>query len=80
MSPSRTSRRSSLLAATALMTVGAGAPALADETADMMEQTHKVADVVVTASGFEQKITQAPASISVLPREEIQEIRAASIA
>ncbi|OYX17413.1 MAG: TonB-dependent receptor, partial [Brevundimonas diminuta] len=74
------SRRSSLLAATALMTVGAGAPALADETTDMMEQTHKVADVVVTASGFEQKITQAPASISVLPREEIQEIRAASIA
>ncbi|MFS0741770.1 hypothetical protein ABC365_14355 [Brevundimonas sp. 3P9-tot-E] len=33
MSCFRSSRRSSLLAATALMTVGAGAPALADEAA-----------------------------------------------
>jgi outer membrane receptor for ferrienterochelin and colicins len=62
------------------MTVGAAAPALADEAADVLEQSHQVADVVVTASGFEQKITQAPASISVLPREEIEEIRATSIA
>ncbi|MFS0711495.1 TonB-dependent receptor domain-containing protein [Brevundimonas phoenicis] len=80
MSCFRSSRRSSLLAATALMTVGAGAPALADEAAATMEQTHKVADVVVTASGFEQKIEQAPASISVLSREELKETRYQSLA
>lgn len=37
-------------------------------------------EVVVTASGFEQRITQAPASISVIPRAEIEETRATSIA
>ena len=36
-------------------------------------------EVVVTASGFEQRITQAPASISVIPRAEIEETRATSI-
>ena len=36
--------------------------------------------MVVTASGFEQRITQAPASISVIPRAEIEETRATSIA
>ena len=30
-------------------------------------------DVVVSASGFEQKITEAPASISVISREELQQ-------
>lgn len=37
-------------------------------------------DIVVTASGFEQKITNAPASISVLSREELQEKRFGSLA
>ena len=37
-------------------------------------------EVVVTAAGFEQRITQAPASISVIPRAEIEETRATSIA
>ena len=32
-------------------------------------------DVVVSASGFEQKITEAPASISVISREELQQKR-----
>lgn len=36
--------------------------------------------LVVTAAGFEQKITEAPASITVLPRTELQQFRAASIA
>ena len=40
----------------------------------------QVADVVVTASGFEQRIEQAPASISVISGEEIRERRAGSIA
>lgn len=33
----------------------------------------RLADVVVTASGFEQEIRQAPASISVITREELQQ-------
>lgn len=37
-------------------------------------------EIVVTASGFEQKITDAPASISVLSREELQEKRFGSLA
>lgn len=38
------------------------------------------ADIVVTAAGFEQKITNAPASISVLSREQLQEKRFGSLA
>ncbi|MBN8605831.1 MAG: TonB-dependent receptor [Caulobacterales bacterium] len=37
-------------------------------------------DIVVTAAGYEQLVTQAPASISVLPREQIEENRAVSLA
>jgi outer membrane receptor for ferrienterochelin and colicins len=40
----------------------------------------QVDDLVVTASGFEQKIVEAPASITVISREELQEGRAASLA
>jgi len=69
-----------LMAGAALVAAGAGAPALAENAPEATETAHKVADVVVTASGFEQRITQAPASISVLPRAEIEAIRATSIA
>ncbi|MCQ4295656.1 TonB-dependent receptor [Pseudomonas stutzeri] len=34
-----------------------------------------LSDTVVSASGFEQKITEAPASISVISREELQQKR-----
>ena len=37
-------------------------------------------DVVVTAAGFEQKITDAPASISVIGREELQQKRYSNLA
>lgn len=37
-------------------------------------------EIVVTAAGYEQRIMQAPASISVLGREEIEENRATSLA
>lgn len=40
----------------------------------------QIADVVVTASGFEQRIEQAPASISVISGQEIRAQRAGSIA
>jgi len=36
-------------------------------------------DIVVTAAGYEQRVEQAPASISVMAREEIETIRAVSI-
>jgi len=55
--------------ATALCT-----PALAFEDPAMMDpqQVSRVDDVVVTAAGFEQKIVDAPASISVISVEELQ--------
>ncbi|KAF1711181.1 TonB-dependent receptor [Pseudoxanthomonas kalamensis DSM 18571] len=43
-------------------------PALADDAADATD----LDPVVVTATGFEQKITDAPASISVITREELE--------
>ncbi|MBD8636406.1 TonB-dependent receptor [Stenotrophomonas sp. CFBP 13725] len=58
-SVSRTVLSSALLCALA-------APALADVAAP-----RTLDQVVVTASGFEQKITDAPASISVITREEL---------
>ncbi|NQE61713.1 TonB-dependent receptor domain-containing protein [Caulobacter sp. RHG1] len=39
-----------------------------------------VDSLVVTAAGFEQKIVDAPASITVIPRQELEEMRAASLA
>ena len=37
-------------------------------------------EIVVTAAGFEQQVRQAPASISLISRDEIQQQRAGSIA
>lgn len=50
------------------------------QTSSATTQPANLEEVVVTASGFEQRITQAPASISVIPRAEIEEIRAVSLA
>ena len=65
-------RRLSLSAASGVLLVAAG-PALANPVAatDLEEQVTQVADVVVTAAGFEQKITDAPASISVITQEQL---------
>ncbi|RYE75499.1 MAG: TonB-dependent receptor, partial [Myxococcales bacterium] len=54
--------------------------AMAMGTSAVAQEATQVEDVVVTAAGYEQRITQAPASISVLPRQEIEEMRATSIA
>jgi len=53
------------------MIIGAviAAPAFAD-TPDVPDD---IEHIVVTASGFEQKLTEAPASISVITQEEIRE-------
>lgn len=51
------------------------------EGADADGQTQASGDdIVVTASGFEQKIVEAPASISVIGRETLQERRFGSLA
>lgn len=50
------------------------------QTSSATTQPANLGEIVVTASGFEQRITQAPASISVIPRAEIEEIRAVSLA
>ena len=61
-------RRSPL--ALALLTL-LSAPALAESESTSGDGTNQLDTVVVTASGFEQKITHAPASISVISREEL---------
>jgi len=59
----------------------AAAPGLAAEPpaaeADAEDQSNAI---VVTAAGYEQKITEAPASITVLDRAELQEKRFGSLA
>ena len=39
-----------------------------------------LSDTVVSASGFEQKITEAPASISVISQEDLQQKRYSNLA
>jgi len=70
------SNRARLLAGAACALTAPGA-ALAQAT---QAPAAELGEIVVTASGFEQRINQAPASISVIPRAEIEEIRAVSIA
>lgn len=75
------SRKSVWLGAVAFAALAVPASAAPEETDQSRRQpVHQVTDVVVTASGFEQRIQQAPASISVVPRAEIEEMRAVSIA
>jgi outer membrane receptor for ferrienterochelin and colicins len=68
-------RSARLYCGTALSALGAliAVPALAQETAAADE-------IVVTAAGFEQKIENAPASISVVSRADLQEKRYGSLA
>ena len=77
----RTSVRASLRRnrlALALLSV-ATAPAIAQPAADAADVS-TLDTVVVTASGFEQKITDAPASISVISLDELLERRYGSLA
>ncbi|XLX41238.1 TonB-dependent receptor domain-containing protein [Ectopseudomonas mendocina] len=53
----------------------ASAIALAASFGAQANEPIALGDVVVSASGFEQKITDAPASISVISREELQQKR-----
>lgn len=47
-------------------------PTLYAQSAPSTESVTQLKNVVVTASGFEQLIEDAPASISVIPREELE--------
>ncbi|WP_407352385.1 TonB-dependent receptor domain-containing protein [Luteimonas sp. R10] len=64
-----TLRRATLAAAVCLSL--AAAPALARPDADAAPQATDLDAVVVTAAGFEQKLTDAPASISIVTHEEL---------
>lgn len=50
-----------------------GVTLLASSVALANEDRVRLADTVITASGFEQKITDAPASISVISNEDLQQ-------
>lgn len=65
-----------MAAACGLAFTAAAALAHADDATDAAA----VDALVVTAAGFEQKITDAPASITVVTRQELQEMRAVSLA
>jgi len=52
--------------------------AFADPRQEAVE--HQLADVVVTASGFEQALVEAPASITVITREQLEQKQVRNIA
>lgn len=56
------------------------ASAYANTTAEENNNAHQLSTIVVSASGFEQQLKDAPASISVVTREDIERKNATSIA
>ncbi|RYZ60252.1 MAG: TonB-dependent receptor [Proteobacteria bacterium] len=70
---SSTMLKTSLVAAKA--TVSLSLLAIFSNTAHAQESPTTLKEVVVSASGFEQAIKEAPASISVITREELEEKR-----
>lgn len=53
---------------------------LAASVALANQQSVRLADTVVTAAGFEQKVTDAPASISVISQDDLRQKRYANLA
>lgn len=53
---------------------------LATSIAAANQNPIRLADTVVTASGFEQKVTEAPASISVISQEDLRQNRYSNLA
>lgn len=75
--------RARILAGTALAGLLAGAPAMASELAEgdvQRRPAEPIERIVVTASGFEQNPEHAPASVTVLPRIELEQQRVSSLA
>ncbi|MFT3997868.1 MAG: TonB-dependent receptor plug domain-containing protein, partial [Asticcacaulis sp.] len=75
-------RRALLMTSTTLLMGFATLAHAADPSADQAVpgSDEAVTEVVVTASGFRQKVEQAPASISVLSREQLESERHQSLA
>lgn len=67
-------------ALTVQRTVAGTLALLATSVAMANQESVRLADTVVTASGFEQKITDAPASISVISQEDLQQNRYSNLA
>src|SRR5690606_17502485 len=61
--------RPRMLSATILAMTATGALAQTDDAQGVVQ----LKNVVVTASGFEQNVVDAPASISVVPREKLEQ-------
>lgn len=67
-------------ALTVQRTVAGTLALLATSVAMANQESVRLADTVVTASGFEQKITDAPASISVISQEDLRSNRYTNLA
>lgn len=72
--------RRTILSSVAIAAVLSGQVAVADEVAALEtseeasdEQTRRLDEIVVTAAGYEQKLVDAPASISVVSEEDLKE-------
>ena len=68
-------RRNINLIGLPLLAIVASQPAWAAETlaGDAGDRSYSSREIVVTASGYEQKITEAPASISVVTEEDLRQ-------
>ncbi|WP_347304384.1 TonB-dependent receptor [Croceibacterium sp. TMG7-5b_MA50] len=62
--------RAALRGAVSLLACAGAMPVMAEDAADQGARTD---EIVVTAAGFEQKITDAPASITVITEKELRE-------
>ncbi|MFC3440676.1 TonB-dependent receptor domain-containing protein [Sphingobium rhizovicinum] len=80
MSAASVTRASLLRASLFVLAAATVAPALAAEAPAPETDDPSSSAIVVTAAGYEQNITEAPASITVLGREELQEKRFGSLA
>ncbi|WP_163577277.1 TonB-dependent receptor domain-containing protein [Halomonas faecis] len=58
----------------------ASAVALAASSSALAQESPQLDNIVVTAAGFEQAMAEAPASISVVTRQELEEKRVTNIA
>lgn len=56
----------------ALIAAFIGSPAISQENIELLPDGSQIERIVVSATGFEQKITEAPASISVITNEDLQ--------
>lgn len=63
-----------------LALLGATSTAVFANTSTDATSTHQLSTIVVSAAGFEQELKNAPASISVVTKEDIEKKNATSIA